>query len=278
MVYKRVWRHSGTVLAATFSVLLGLPSIAAGENFDPTIGLDHGFDLFEDQRYLNAETALLKLVGNSSFRRLDNSQRSLAYSHIAYSKINRGKERDSLKYIDKALTETKREFGKRSLAYLDHMETKAIALYWADDRRSAARVGESMLDILERMGDDYRKEEKQVRSMISRMRKVELEEGDLPMDMSDFYTKCESIHGLTSLNKAHSIMGDYKLVGTDIKPQYKKSQYFKNTYLKNSRESSNDRKNRLIYVPDEEHLDDWCVIYPAGRQVNRVIISASNDR
>jgi len=270
-------RIQAKILTALF-LCFSISTPSHADMRDPTVILDLGLDLFEDKRFQNSETVLLGLTSTSAFRRLDNSQRSLAFAHIAYSKINRGKEKSSLQYIEKAMAATKREFGKRSLRYLNHMETKAFALYWADDRRSATRIGEDMLDILERMGDDYRKEQKEVRSMISQMQKVELEEGDLPLDLSEFYTACESIKQGGFLSKAHSIMSSYKLIFTDIKPEYKKAQYFKNTYLKNARESSKDRRNRLIYVPDDKHLNDWCVIYPQSSHVTKVIISASNDR
>lgn len=262
--------------AALLCLVFIVPSYA--QSSDPTAVLDYGLDLFDDKRYQNAEDALRKLERMTSFRRLDNSQQSLVYSHIAYSKINRGQEKDSLPYIDKAMRSTKREFGEQSLRYLQHMETKAIALYWADQRRKAARVGEDMLYILERMGDDYRSEQREVRRMIAAMRKVELEEGELPLDLSDFYSDCESIDRSMSLSKMRAVMNEHQLVGSDFKPDYKQAQYFKNAYLKNARESSKDRRNRLIYIPDEDHQEDWCVIYPEDRQVDRVILSASSDR
>ncbi len=265
------------VLSAILIVLVSLPATSFAGKGSPTAALDYGLDLFDDDRYKNAEKALLELLGSTGFRRLDTSQRSLVYAHIAYSKINRGKERESLKYIDKALAETKREFGKRSMQYVGHLRTKALALYWADDRRKAVRVGESMLDILERMDGDYRDEQYRVRHMVADMRKINLEEGELPDDLSDFYTACESINSAQYLAKVDSIMNDYELIGRDFKPDYKQSRYFKNTYIKSARESSSDRRNRIIYIPDEDHLDDWCVIYPDDLLVDRVIISASDD-
>ena len=280
----RAWALKGLPLTTTnwlcmFIVLcFMLPDTSYGAFTDSSERLEYGFDLFDDHRFKNAETALLELASSSAFRRLDYSQRSLAYAHIAYSKINRGKERESLAYIDKALALTEIEFGERSLLYLDHLETKAKALYWADKRRNAVRTGRTMLKILERMGEDYRDEHAQVRSFVSLMQKVELEEGELPVDLSDFYTDCESIEELDYLTKAHSRMNEHLLVGSDYKPSHKQAQYFKNTYLKNVRESSNDRRTRQIYVPDTQHLKDWCVIYPDGKRVGKTAISAANDR
>jgi len=97
------------------------------------------------------------------------------------------------------------------------------------------------------------------------------------MDLSDFYTACESITDEKYLARVDSIMHDYKQIGRDIKPDYKQSRYFKNTYLKDARESSADRKSRIIYVPDDEHMHDWCVIYPDKTEIDRVMISASSD-
>ncbi len=104
--------------------IVGFPAYA----LDGSAALDDGLDLFEDRRYKDAENTLLELMKHSSFRRLDTSQKALLYSHIAYSKINRGLNRDSLSYLDKALSATKREFGEKSLQYLETMRTKAIAI------------------------------------------------------------------------------------------------------------------------------------------------------
>ncbi len=254
--------------------VLGAPAYA----MDSSAALDNGLDLYDDRRYKNTESALLELMSDSSFRRLDTSQKALLYSHIAYSKIKRGLDRESLPYIDKALSETKREFGEKSLPYLDHMRTKAVAVYWDGQVRNARRVAEDIDNRLERMGDDYKEERDNIRSMISAMYKSRLEEEELPQDFSDFYTACESIEPGMSLSQASSVMRKYSLVGKQYKPDHKQSNYFKNTYLKHARESSSERRNRLIYIHDKEHLHDWCVLYKDGKTVRKTAISAKDDK
>ena len=268
---------SRTAVFTVLLVLITIPFAAHAGRLDPTASLDHGLDLYDDKRYENAETALMDLLKSSAFRRLDSSQQALAYSHIAYSKINRGKEKESLSYIDKALALSKREFGERSLPYLGHLRTKVIAQYWSDDRRNAMRTAENILAILERMDGDFRDEEEHVETLMADMRRSRLEEEELPVDLSEFYTACESIDDEKYLAKAGMIMKDYKLVGKDIRPDYKQSLYFKNAYIKHARESSKDRKSRMIYIPDDEHMKDWCVIYPEKKLIDRVVISASKD-
>ena len=245
---------------------------------DPVATLDAGLDLYDSHRYENSEELLMKLVRDSSFRRLDYTQQALAYSHIAYSQINRGHEKDSLSFIDKALKVSKSEFGEKSLTYISHLKTKAVALYWADKSREARRVAEKMEYLLERMGDEYREEKQDVRQLISTIMKSNLVEEDLPYDMSEFYTACEKIEENSSLAMAGSIMYEYKLVGKDFKPDYKKASYFKNTHLMKVRESSADRRNRLIYIPSEDHMNDWCVVYRDGDKVKKAVVSYGNDK
>jgi hypothetical protein len=269
--FQRIARITFTAVAIVLSVPV---SVAAS----PTSGLDYGLDLYDDKRYRNAQDALLDLMRDSAFKRLDTAQRSLVYSHIAYSMMNQGKERESIHYIDKALAQTKREFGERSLQYVSRLRAKALAHYWSNDRRKAVRIGESIIDTLERLDGDYRDELYHFRHLVSRMRKSNMKKRELPKDLSDFYTDCESISNETYLARVDSIMSKHKQIGRDIKPDYKQSQYFKNTYIAKARESSRDRKTRIIYVPDKEHMDDWCVVYPDKKQIGRVIISASNDR
>jgi len=270
---------SFATIACICIVSLNSQALASAPITDPVSAMDAGLDLFDDRRYLNAEEALLELTASSTFRRLDSAQQAIVFSHIAYSKMNRGKDYDSVRYIDEALKQSKREFGERSLNYLNHMETKAVALYWSNKQREATRVAREMESILDRMGrDDYAKEIANVQSMISKLSRVNQRELELPTDLSEFYTDCESIQPDTSLAKANGIMSDYLLVGEDYKPNYKLSQYFKNTHILKARESSSDRRNRIIYIFDEEHLEDWCVVYRNGKMVDRIAIATKNAR
>ena len=246
---KRVLRTLAT------GVLLGciaLPSTASIPITDPVSALEDGMELYEDKRYHNEQDALINLSLSAAFRRLDAAQKTLAYSHIAYSMINRGDDMASVKYIDSALKYAKMEFGERSVTYLDHMHTKVVALYWANKRNDAVRVAQKMESILERMGrEEYADEIGDVQSMISQLKRVSLKESELPTDLSEFYTQCESITADITLVRANAIMGDFLLVGDSFKPSYKQSDYFKITYLVKAKESSSDRRNRMIYLPDD---------------------------
>lgn len=275
-------RNNRVLRTIAIGVLLGcvaLPSVASIPITDPVSALEDGMELFEDKRFQNAQDALINLSASTAFRRLDAAQKTLAYSHIAYAMINRGNDMASVKYIDSALKYAKMEFGERSMAYLDHMHTKVIALYWANKRNDAVRVAQKMESILERMGrEDYADEIGDVQSMISQLKRVSLKEPELPTDLSDFYTQCESISADITLVRANAIMGDFLLVGEGFKPSYKQSDYFKNTYLVKAKESSSDRRNRMIYIPDDEHLQDWCVVYRDGKNVDRAVVSSKSSR
>jgi len=48
-------------------------------------------------------------------------------------------------------------------------------------------------------------------------------------------------------------------------------------YVKSARESSKDRKLRIICVPDDDHMRDWRGMYPDNTLIDRVIVSAIND-
>ena len=77
--FRIVSRSTCTALAF---VVMSLPvTVTAG---NPTAALDYGLDLFDDSRYRNAETALLNLLRDSSFRRLDGAQRTLVYLSLIH--------------------------------------------------------------------------------------------------------------------------------------------------------------------------------------------------
>lgn len=272
-----------TFAAATSTALLvlclGAQAADSGPITDPVEALDEGIHLYDAHRYQNSEDALVKLVRSTTFRRLDAAQKSMVYSHIAYSKIDQGEELGSLVYIDIALKQAKREYGESSLTYVGLLRTKAIAYYYGDKQREAVRVARDMEDRIERMdSDDYSDELNYVKRMLSKLYREKDKEEKLPTDLSDFYTQCETVNSSMSMQQADSVMQKYSLVGKEYKPSYKRAAYFKNTHLTRARESSQDRRTRSVYIPDEDHLEDWCVVYKDGKMVDRALVSAKDDR
>ncbi len=78
-----------TLLVATFAACLGLSfTVSAYTNVNDT--LDDGIDLYDDDRYENASDLLLSLVEDRDFRKLDNHDKTLALSHLAYSLMEQG--------------------------------------------------------------------------------------------------------------------------------------------------------------------------------------------
>lgn len=239
--------------------------------------LDEGIELYDAQRFENAADVLSELINDRAFRRLDGLERELALRYLTYSLSNQDKTKESIKYTKKLLVNSKNEYGKHSENYVDVLLLIAKLQYRLGKERDAIKTVQEMESILERLGDGYHQELADTRGMASQIRKKEWNNERLPKDLSEFYTLCESIENGDKIPSTARLMNDYVLIGKDFKPPHKLSYVFKTTYVKQARENSTDRKNRLIFVPDIKHLDDWCVVYPDGTLVDRAFSVPPKD-
>ena len=239
--------------------------------------LDDSIDLYDHQRFKDAATLLLDLVKAKEFRRLDATEKTLALDHLIFSLIDQGKARDAMHYTKPLLQNAKSAFGKHSEQYVDALLTKALVQYRAGKSSDAIRSAQEMASVLERLGDEYAADLSNARLIPGKIRKREWNKKFLPKDLSDFYTTCEAIQPGDKLPGVSRSMHEYMLVGRDFRPTGRLKKTFRNTYIKHAKENSTDRANRLVYIPDKDHLDHWCVVYPNGGEVDRAVTSPPED-
>lgn len=242
--------------------------------YSPNDALDDGLDLYDDNRYRNASEKLETLVKSRDFRQLDAMEKSLALTYLIKGKIQQGNPRGAMLHAGNLIKLSKRQFGNASIEHADAHYWKAVAQYRMGNGRDAGRSVDSMAQIFERMGDDYRDNVANAWRLASRARSGEWDEDDLPKDLSDFYTSCEAINKGDNLPSATRTMSEFTWIGRDLKPKGSTKRWFERTYIKHARENAKDRANRFIFVPDEDHLDHWCVIYPGQKKlVDRAVTS-----
>lgn len=242
---------------------------------NPNDTLDESIDLYESNRFKNASDSLEKLVKSRVFRKLDSLEKSLALSYLIDSKLMQGKARAAMAHTGSLLKVSKSGFGELSEEYVDAHYIKAKVQYHMGDERDSSRTLETMVNILDRMGDDYRKSVQEARKLASRVKSNEWDQEELIKDLSEFYSECESIEDGVRMTIASGAMSEFLLVGSEYKPKGRIKRWYKNTYLKHARENMTDRANRIIYIPDTENLDHWCVVYPGERGlVDRAVTSS----
>jgi hypothetical protein len=263
-----------TLLALVLFWLSLTPALAFNNANDQ---LDLGIELYDDHRFENAATTLRELVYDRQFRRLDGLEKELALRHLIFSLIEQGENREALKHSSTLLKRAKSDFGNRSIHYVNALLVQAHVQYRLGKTRDTIRNAEKMVAILERLGSDYRDELSDARSIPSQVRKREWDEKRRRTDLSEFYTQCEAIEKDAKLAAAVRSMHEYLLVGKDYRPKGREKTTFKNTYIKHARENSTDRANRIIFIPDKKHAEDWCVIYPDGSLVDRAVTVPPDD-
>lgn len=239
--------------------------------------LDDGIDLYDDQRYKNSAETLQKLVVAREFRKLDATEKALAITYLMYSLMDQDKPVAAMRYADRLVDVAAAGFGRTSEQYVDALLTKAGAQYRSGKDRDAVRSVQKTITVLERMGDEYSSVLTDVQSIPRQIRQKTWDKENLLKDLSDFYTQCETIKEGDALTKVSRVMQKYALIGKDYKPSGREKRRFKETYIKKARERSEDRANRLIYIPDEDHLDDWCVVYPNAPNVDRAYLVPPKD-
>jgi len=267
---KKHFLIAGAIAVSTFIT----PAFAFNNANDQ---LDHGIDLYDNQRFENSSDALRALVYDRLFRRLDSLEKALALKHLTYGLMEQGEYREALLHTNSTLRVVKGDYGKQSIQYVDTLLTYAQVQYRMGNNREAIRSAEEMATILERLGSEYSSELDDARTIPSSIRRKSWDDKRLRKDLSDFYTQCETIESGEKLPAASRKMNEYLLVGRQYKPKLREKNKFRDTYIKKARENSSDRKNRLIFIPDEEHIDDWCVIYPDGVLVDRIALAPPED-
>ncbi len=254
-------------------ILFTYPCISqAYASMNPNDLLDYSIDLYEDKRYENAADSFSMLVKSRDFRRLDHNEKFIALELLVYSLANQDKARQAVPYSKQLQKVTKSGFGKRSREFAEALYVEAIVQYRIGDERDASRTMYDVAGIYENLGSEYKKEYHEAMQISGKLKFKEWDDKKLPKDLSDFFTTCEEIVADEKLPAVTRRFSDYKLVGRDYKPKGKERRFFKETYIKRARESSTDRANRLVFIPDYEHINDWCVVYPSGTLVDRAVI------
>jgi len=257
-------------------VLLGAYS-SANAYVDPNDALDDGIELYDDSRFKDAADKLGALVKSRDYRRLDSSEKVLALSYLVESDLARGEPQKAKSYVNDLVKTSENGFGEFSEEHAEAYYLKAKLQYRLGKERDSARSVDTMAQIYERLGDDYRKAVRESRSLASRVRAAQWDEDNLHMDLSEFYSTCESIGKGEPVRQAMAAMSDYVVVGTDYRPTGRTKRWFENTRIKHARESATDRANRIIVVPTTEYLEHWCAIYPNDRAVKKVVISPPEE-
>ena len=89
----------------------------------------------------------------------------------------------------------------------------------------------------------------------------------------DFYTNCKKIKEGMSLSEVKTQMKSFIEVGKSWQTT-DESQAWLMSATFNSSETKADHNSRIIFIPDNKNLADWCIVYPSGNVVSHIEISA----
>jgi len=82
--------------------------------------------------------------------------------------------------------------------------------------------------------------------------------------LKSFYADCESLHPGMTMAEARAVMAPY---GGDLPA------WFAGARMAGVAESAEERSARVLVIPSPAYSADWCVLYPSGDRLARVVIS-----
>jgi len=88
-----------------------------------------------------------------------------------------------------------------------------------------------------------------------------------------FYRTCKSLREGSTLAEARAHMKGYLEVGRSYSPPSNVPQVLFQAEIIGKSEAPKEHDERILFIPDESNVFDWCIVYPENGKVRRVDIS-----
>jgi hypothetical protein len=88
-----------------------------------------------------------------------------------------------------------------------------------------------------------------------------------------FYRTCKSLREGSTLAEARAHMKGYLEVGRSYTPPSSVPQVLFRAEIIGKSEAPKEHDERILFIPDQSNVFDWCIVYPEKGRVRRVDIS-----
>lgn len=263
------------VLVGTLSVADNYSNVTQAADFELLVNLRQGAQMYHKKRFADAEVLFDKVyrsLKNDPDR--DEERYTQLLDFLAQSKSLQGKNAVVVPLMEERLAISTKIHGEGSDKLSPMLAGIAEAYYRDDQRDNAIATVKMAIDGLKRLEDssDYLK---LAENNLERYVGGPFTEDELPMDLSEFYTHCESIERGDLPSVVSSKMSGFSEVGVDYKPEGFWASMFTVATLGRDGSARTGNKYRRIFIPAsdrEEVRADVCVV----DQLSGIVVSADN--
>ena len=268
-----------SIVLATLIALLSTVQAADSERvdvFSQLMEMRKGANFFHEKRYSDAEQVFdkiyLDLQGSDSN---DLKRLSTVLNFLAQSKSFTGKNNEALVLLKERLKVEEKIYGPGNPATAPSKLGLAEAYFRNDQSWKALELTQAAIVGLELLGDEEAEHLALAQNNLERYAAQEFDASNLPHDLSEFYTHCESIIAGDNEFAVDTKMQNFLELDVDFKPEGFWGSMFEIAASGRDGKARSGSNYRRIFLPgsDESLRNDLCVV----DQKSGEVVSADNS-
>ncbi len=258
-------RRGVFVLFFTFlcSIVLFAPRAAAYDVFEQLVEMRHGANLFHQQRYQDAVDVFDPIYQELISAKTRDLQRlSTVLNFLAQSKSFLGENKETLELMQHRLSIASELYGEQSEEYFSVLAAVAEARYRYGDVVGARETVSNAIDGLGVSANKDSEYLELAQQNLAKYTSGQFSSSELPVDLSQFYTRCESIVPGESEDSVSLKMGGFAELGVDYKPEGFWAAMFEIAVMGPDGDAREGDNFRRIFLPgtDEALRQEICVV------------------
>lgn len=263
--------------ALCFFLLLPLfPVQASDDVFGQLIEMRLAANLFHQKRYQDSVDAFepiyrdLQAEDNRNLKNISN-----VLNFLAQGKSFLGQHAETLELMKERLSIAKQMFGEQSEEYSSVMAALAEARYRDGDTAGARKTILVAIEGLEKNAAEDSEYLKLARINLEKYENRQFDDADLPVDLSEFYSRCESIIPGENEDSVSMKMGSFVELGIDYHPEDFWAAMFEIAAMGPDGDAREGNNYRRIFIPGTEEVlrVEVCVV----DQRSGIVINAENS-
>jgi len=244
--------------------------------FSQLIEMRKGANLFHEKRYSDAEEVFDKIyldLQRSDSNDLD--RLSTVLNFLAQSKSFTGKNNEALVLLKERLRVEEKIYGPENPATAPSKLGLAEAYFRNDQNWKALELTQVAIVGLELLGDEEAEHLALAQKNLKRYAEQEFDASNLPHDLSEFYTHCESIIAGDNEYAVDAKMQNFVELDVDFKPEGFWGTMFEIAASGRDGKARSGSNYRRIFLPgpEESLRNDICVV----DQKSGEVVSADNS-
>lgn len=233
--------------------------VAAG-TFDRVFAIRHAQDLYDQTRFRDAELAFNDVylsMRDGDARDIDTFM--VVIDYLARSISQQGRNDRVADLMQERHDLISRHYDDGGYLFASSLARVAESLYRKGNRHRAVELTHRAVDLYQHLNPIPHEEMALAKRNITQYQLADYSTARLPMDLSDFYSRCEKIEETTDPAQADQLMANYIEIGVDYLPKGKWEAFFQ---IVTSPDQDDHSTIRRVFIPDtsESMRDQLCFV------------------